>query len=117
MELEEGVTVLNLEHGKGKKAKIGDIVNIEFQNRLEGSDNIVGQSIDDEGLKFTLGTEGNESVIRGLHIGIVGLKKGGKRKITCPPKTAYGEEGSFFIPPNSTVISEVKLLSIERKAE
>lgn len=115
--LDEDVCVVDVERGRGKKAKIGDTVTIFYHNKLEENNNIVGTAPED-GLKFTLGGTGNESVIRGWHIGLIGMRKGGKRNITCPPKTAYGENGlSFFIPPNATIISEVELLLIERKSD
>lgn len=113
--MEEGVVAFNIERGKGgKKAKIGDVITIYYQNKLEMNNNIVGRKQNEDGLQFILGNE-DASIIRGWHIGIIGMRKGGKRNIICPLETAYGERGlPPFIPPNATVVSEVELLSIKR---
>ena len=41
------------------------------------------------------------------------MKPGGKARITCPPQLAYGERGAGgVIPPNSTLIFDIELISI-----
>lgn len=47
--------------------------------------------------------------------GVQLMKPGGKAKLTCPPKIAYGERGAGgVIPPNATLNFEIELLSVRR---
>ena len=59
------------------------------------------------------------AVIRGWDVGVEGMQVGGKREIVIQPEYAYGangirnpETGTYIIPPNSTLVFEVELLSV-----
>lgn len=107
--LDQNVEIFDKQLGKGRKvAKIDDEIKISYENRLES--NFVVASATAEQLKL-----GAASFV-GWNIGIIGMKKGGERQIICPPKVAYGENGfSPFVPPNSTIISTVKLQDFVKK--
>ena len=49
--------------------------------------------------------------------GVQKIKVGGKAKLTCPSKIAYGEKGSGSgtIPGETTLVFEVELLGINGK--
>ncbi len=41
--------------------------------------------------------------------GIAGMRATGERQLIVPPTLAYGETGSAVVPPNETLIFEIKL--------
>ena len=58
-------------------------------------------------------TVGGGQVIKGWDEGLIGMKVGGKRKLTIPPSMGYGNQDMGVIPPNSTLVFEIDLLIIE----
>ena len=99
--------------GKGPAAKAGDNITVQYA----GVNFSTGEQFDaswDRGqpFSFQLGT-GN--VIPGWDKGVVGMKAGGRRKLTIPPEMAYGAEGTpdGSIPPNETLVFVVDLQSID----
>jgi peptidylprolyl isomerase len=61
-------------------------------------------------LRFSLGA-GN--VIKGWDQGVVGMKVGGRRRLTIPPDLAYGARGSgSAIGPNETLVFVIDLVEV-----
>ena len=58
-------------------------------------------------------TVGGGQVIKGWDEGLIGMKVGGKRKLTIPPNMGYGSQNMGVIPSNSTLVFEIDLLIIE----
>ena len=52
-------------------------------------------------------------VIKGWDIGVTGMQVGGERRLTIPASLAYGSKQLPGIPGNSTLIFDIKLLSIK----
>jgi len=100
--------------GEGEEAKAGDTVVVNYEGRLV--DGTKFDSSYDRGKPFSFNL-GAGQVIKGWDEGIVGMKVEGKRKLIIPPQLAYGEAGAGngLIPPNSTLIFEVELVSIDKK--
>lgn len=62
---------------------------------------------------FTVENVGNAQVIEGWNKGLIGMKKGEKRRLTIPPTLGYGSSGQGSIPGNATLIFEIELMDIK----
>lgn len=95
-------------------ANKGDIVSMNYTGKLV--DGTVFDSNIDPKFKhvqpftFTLGVG---QVIAGWDEGIVGMKVGEKKTMTIPAEKAYGARGQGPIPPNSTLMFDVELVSVK----
>ena len=104
---------LQIEHlrpGTGPEAKAGDHVTVHYVRTLTDGKKFDSSRDRGKGFSFKLGAG---QVIKGSDQGVAGMKIGGMRKLTIPPALAYGERGfPGAIPPNSTLVFEVELLSV-----
>ena len=99
--------------GDGPEAHKGDTVKVHYTGRLMNGTKFDSSRDRNEPFEFTLG-EGQ--VIKGWDQGVVGMKVGGKRKLTIPSKLAYGEQGSPpKIKPNSPLQFDIELLEVVGK--
>jgi peptidylprolyl isomerase len=96
--------------GKGPACKAGDTVKVHYTGTLMNGTKFDSSRDGNEPFQFTLG---RGEVIKGWDEGVVGMKAGGKRKLTIPAAKAYGASGSPpKIPPNSPLIFDVELVEI-----
>ncbi len=106
-----GLEYWDIKVGTGAVAQTGQNVKVEYTGWLTNGkkfDSSVGTG---RPFEFMLGAG---RVIKGWDEGIVGMKVGGKRQLRIPPDLAYGASGfSNVIPPNATLIFDVKLLDVK----
>ena len=97
--------------GKGPGAKDGDTVVVNYVG-LNFSNGVEFDASWDAGAPFPVQL-GTGSVIEGWDKGLVGIKAGGRRKLTIPPEMGYGPEGyPPDIPPNETLVFVIDAVSI-----
>lgn len=87
----------------------GQFVTVHYTGWLEG-----GSEFDSSRRRapfsFPLGVG---FVIPGWDQGLVGMRIGGKRRLTVPPELGYGANGmGKVIPPNAMLVFEIELLEI-----
>jgi len=96
--------------GTGPEAKTGDKVKVNYTGRLKKTNFMFDTSVGKKPFDFEIGKGG---VIKGWDLGVVGMKVGGKRKLTIPSKLAYGDAGQApKIPGKATLVFEIELLSV-----
>jgi FKBP-type peptidyl-prolyl cis-trans isomerase FkpA len=97
--------------GTGREAKTGDKVKVHYTGTLMGGKKFDSSRDRPEPFAFTLG---KGEVIKGWDQGVVGMKVGGKRKLTIPSDLGYGPNGSPpKIPGNAGLKFDVELVGIE----
>ena len=98
--------------GKGKQAKDGDKVSVQYVGQLYDN----GKEFDSSwkrGQAFDV-TLGAGQVIKGWDAGLVGMRQGGRRRLIIPADLAYGAAGSPpTIPANSALVFDVDLSKIQ----
>lgn len=110
--LEGGLKVEDVVVGTGTEAIAGKTVSVHYTGWLVDGKKFDSSLDRGEPFSFPLGAG---YVIKGWDEGVVGMKVGGKRKLTIPPELGYGsaDVGGGLIPPNSTLMFEVELLAVE----
>jgi FKBP-type peptidyl-prolyl cis-trans isomerase len=96
--------------GKGREVVSGDNVSVHYTGTL-----MSGKKFDssrDRGKPFEFQVNMGR-VIKGWDQGIMGMKVGGKRKLTIPASLAYGDKEQPGIPANSGLKFDLELLSIK----
>lgn len=100
----------DIKKGEGKEVTGGDYITIHYLGTLENGTKFDSSYDRGEPFKTRIGVG---EVIEGWDMGVVGMKVGGKRKLTIPPQLAYGDREIGSIPANSTLIFEVELIEID----
>jgi FKBP-type peptidyl-prolyl cis-trans isomerase len=108
-----GVRFRDLYLGEGPSAQLGDVVVFDYTIWL-----LDGTRVDstlDRGvpLESALG----RVPVEGFNQGLVGMRPGGRRRMTIPPELAYGSKGWLdVIPPDAPLDCEVHLVEVHPAA-
>ena len=103
-----GMKYVVLQEGSGDKPEQGASVVAHYTGKLQDGTKFDSSVDRDEPFKFDVGLG---QVISGWDESFLDMLAGEKRIIILPPDLGYGEDGAGPIPPDSTLIFEVELLS------
>jgi FKBP-type peptidyl-prolyl cis-trans isomerase FkpA len=93
--------------GTGATAVSGDTVTVTYVGTFTN-----GTQFDAGTFSFRLGAN---QVIAGFDQGVVGMRVGGRRRLTIPPSLGYGSQANGSIPANSTLKFDITLVAIAGK--
>jgi FKBP-type peptidyl-prolyl cis-trans isomerase FklB len=108
--LPSGLQYKIITQGQGESPLITDKVTVNYEGKLLNGK--VFDSSKQKGQPVEFGVNG---VIKGWTEALQLMKKGSKWILYIPPDLAYGEQNIQGIEPNSVLIFEVELLSIEKE--
>ena len=109
--MSNGLVIEDIKIGEGQEVEKFNIVTVNYTGLLEDGTKF-DSSLNPGRTPFRF-TVGAGQVIKGWDEGLIGMKIGGKRKLTIPPELGYGSRDNGPIPANSTLIFEIDLLGIE----
>ncbi len=104
--LKKGITYFDFSEGHGKTIQNGNKIQVKYVGRLT---NHKGKIFDSGDIKFRVG---RGEVIKGWDLGVIGMKKDGKRRLIIPPKCGYGKHKQSGIPGNSILCFDLSILKI-----
>ena len=114
VETPEGLRYFIHSEGSGDAAEEGDVVEVFYAGFLDNESNELFDTSIRAGTNFFFEL-GARMVIPGWEIGVEGMRVGEERVLIIPPQLAYGEAGAGggIIPPNATLIFNVRVEGIE----
>ena len=107
--------------GDGPEAQEGSRVAVHFDAKWKGITFVTTR----QGMGVTGGSPFGFDVgappnmggtLKGLDLGVRGMRVGGQRRLIVPAKLAYGDKGYGEIPPGAELTVDVALLSIKTNA-
>jgi FKBP-type peptidyl-prolyl cis-trans isomerase len=105
-----GLTYIITGYGSGAKLKAGDIVTVHYTEMFTSGVKIDSSLDRSEPIAFKLGSG---QVIKGLDEGITRLHVGDHAILIIPSEIAYGAKGRGSIPPDTTLIFLIEILSVD----
>lgn len=104
-----GLYVKDLTTGSGPEVVLTDEVVVGYTGWLPNG-SVFDATPASSPVRFPL-----RQVIPGWQEGVQGMRPGGVRLLVIPPHLGYGAQGVASIPPNSTLVFRVELVSIVGK--
>jgi len=112
-----GYSQTDVRLGTGAEVANGNLLTVVYTGWLYDPTKVDGKGLQfetsrgqDPAFSFTIGTG---QVIAGWDQGLIGMKAFGLRRLVLPPSLAYGSGRNGPIPPNSTLVFDIELLSVQ----
>ncbi|MFV8752171.1 FKBP-type peptidyl-prolyl cis-trans isomerase [Nannocystaceae bacterium ST9] len=106
----EGFAVAVVREGEGDPAERGDFVRVHYVALLPDHSELDSSHADDP-LLFRLGDD--DTVIEGVHAGVLGMRLHELRTITIPPELGYRNRKGVGVPADATLTFLVELVEIK----
>lgn len=106
--LPDGLQYTVLAEGTGTSPSASDVVSVNYRGTL-----LDGTEFDSSYKRGQPASFPVNGVIKGWTEALQLMKSGSKWKLFIPSDLAYGESGQRGIPPNSVLVFEVELLSVQ----
>jgi peptidylprolyl isomerase len=107
--LPDGLKYTDIKVGKGAMPRTGQTAIVHYTGTLTSGKKFDSSRDRGQPFEFQLGGR----VIPCWNEAVATMRVGGRRKLVCPPKLAYGERGyPPVIPPNATLNFDVELLGV-----
>lgn len=104
------VQIEELSTGDGAEVQDGNTVLLHYRGTFLDGSEFDSSYRRNEPFKFRVGSG---QVIKGFDLGVLGMKAGGKRKVTIPSEFAYGKSGAGgVIPPDTDLVFELEIVKI-----
>lgn len=120
---EDGLYVIVNKKGNGQKVEIGREVSVNYTGRLlngkvfDSSIESVARENDIYDSRRPYGpmpyVVGQQSMIRGWEKGVMNQPAGSKLTLIIPSELGYGPQDMGSIPPNSTLIFDIEIVSVK----
>jgi hypothetical protein len=103
-----GLAFIDAKVGAGPAVDVGCTVRLHYTAWLaDGTE--FARTDEDEPLEMQ---PGSRRAVVGFEAGVLGMRPGGIRKLIIPPEMGYGATGAAEVPPNATLILEVRVLEV-----
>lgn len=107
---EDGLYVSDIKQGKGSEVAFGSEVSIQYSLSTITGVSLKKVGALDDRFSFSIGSS---DVIKGLSLGLLGMKEGGVRTIVVPPKYGYDDLLIQGVPEGESLVFTVELLSVK----
>ncbi|MBC8506806.1 MAG: FKBP-type peptidyl-prolyl cis-trans isomerase [Anaerolineales bacterium] len=107
---ESGLQYLEIEAGEGDLPKEEDIVLMNVIGSLPDGTEVVNTYQQGQPAMAIMG---RGQLLPGWEEAVMLMKAGGSAKLVLPPELAFGEAGYGVIPPNSQIVMDIEIVSID----